>query len=233
MRSISLLFIFISFGAFSQNLFINPDFEMHSACPTNLGQFFLADGWSTPNTGTPDYFNDCSVSYDFGTEFNKKGGQIAHSGHAYIGIQFKNLHSNYFYEYIETKLKNPLDAGQLYCMSLFVSLGNSDCALKELGAVASQNVIRTNDPSRIDLPYIPLTGPGVLSDSTAWTCIRGTYKAKGGEQFITIGYFSEQNTFLRLQMDPKLDSTFFSAYYFIDDVTFSPVKTPADCFCIK
>jgi OmpA-OmpF porin, OOP family len=233
MRLISVFFIFISPVLFSQNLVINPDFEIHGDCPNTLGQYFLADGWNSPNNGTPDYFNDCSPSYDYGTEFNKKGGQVAHSGHGYMGIQMNDLHNNIFYEYLETKLKSPLVAGQLYCTSLFVSLGNSDCALKELGVVASQNVIRATDPSRIDLPYTPLIAEGDMTDSTSWTCVRGTFKAKGGEQFITIGNFSKENSFVRMRMDPKLDSTFFSAYYFIDDVAVSPAKDPEKCTCTK
>jgi OmpA-OmpF porin, OOP family len=233
MRPLSFLLIFFTLRVFSQNLVLNPDFESHRDCPKNLGQYFLAEGWNSPNTGTPDYFNDCSPSYDYGTEFNKKGGQIAHSGHAYMGIQMNDLHKNIYFEYIETKLISPLVSGQLYCLSLFVSLGNSYCALNELGAVASQNVIRATDPSRINLPYIPLLGEGSLTDSNTWTCIKGTYKAKGGENFITIGYFSKENTYTRLLSDPKLDSTFFSAYYFIDDVSVSPVTEPEKCICTK
>ena len=231
MRLISAFLILLSFGGFSQNLILNPDFETHRDCPQSLGQYSLSNGWNSPNNGTPDYFNDCSASYNFGTEFNIKGGQIAHSGHAYMGIHMNSLHTNIFFEYLETKLKSPLLAGQLYCISLFVSLGNSDCALKELGVVASQNVIRSTESSRIDLPYIPLLGEGELADSTSWSCIRGTYKARGGENFITLGYFSKENEFVRLRLNPKLDSTFYSAYYFIDDVAVCPVKEPADCNC--
>jgi hypothetical protein len=233
LRYILFLFFFLPFFAFSQNLVLNPDFEIHYDCPKSLGQFFLTSGWNSPNVGTPDYFNDCSSSYDFGTEFNKKGGQIAHSGSAYMGIQINNLHKNIFFEYLETKLISPLKAGQLYCLRLFVSLGNSDCAIRNLGIVASQNVIRALDAARIDLPYTELTGEMELTDSLSWTCIKATYKALGGENFITIGNFSKEDSFIRLRSNAKLDSTFLSAYYFIDDVAVIPIKEQGECNCSK
>ena len=82
-----------------------------------------------------------------------------------------------------------------------------------------------------DLAYTPLVGQGALVDSTSWSCIKGTYHAKGGENFISFGYFSKENTFVRLRVNPKLDSTFYSSYYFIDDISVSPVTESTDCKC--
>jgi len=216
---------------FSQNLVINPDFETKTGCPNASGQFILAEEWFSPNIGTPDYFNDCSSTMEYGTEYNTKGGQIPHSGHGYLGILSENLHNNEFFEYIETHLKEPLKSDQQYCLKLYLSLGDCDFALDELGAVFSQSILKDLQVKKIVLPYLPLTNGSVLSDTEKWMCIKGIYKAKGGEKFLTIGYFDKEDKFIRVRMNPKNDPTFKSAYYFIDDVTMEPMEDASGCKC--
>jgi hypothetical protein len=216
---------------FSQNLVINPDFETKTGCPNASGQFILAEEWFSPNIGTPDYFNDCSSTLEYGTEYNTKGGQIPHSGHGYMGIQSENLHNNEFFEYLETHLKEPLKSDQQYCVKLYLSLGDCNFALNELGAVFSQSILKDLQVKKIVLPYLPLTNGSVLSDTEKWMCIKGIYKAKGGEKFLTIGYFDKEDKFTRVRMNPKNDPTFKSAYYFIDDVTMEPVEDASGCKC--
>jgi len=216
---------------FSQNLVINPDFETKNGCPNASGQFILAEEWFSPNIGTPDYFNDCSSTMEYGTEYNTKGGQIPHSGHGYMGILSENLHNNEFFEYLETHLKEPLKSDQQYCLKLYLSLGDCDFALDELGAVFSQSILKDLQVKKIVLPYLPLTNGSVLSDTEKWMCIKGIYKAKGGEKFLTIGYFDKEDKFIRVRMNPKNDLTFKSAYYFIDDVTMEPVEDASGCKC--
>lgn len=204
----------------AQNLVPNSSFEEMSSCPVALGQFVLVDSWFTPNAGTPDYFNDCSVSMELGTEYNCKGGQLPHSGHGYMGFISEDLHRNQFYEYIEARLKEPLEEGRQYCVTLFVSLGNSNCALRELGAVFSHTPIKgLVSRKKIQVPYIPFTNKQLISDSQNWVCLQNVYSAKGGESYITIGDFSSENVFVFIKEDPKMGPTFQSAYYFIDDVS--------------
>jgi hypothetical protein len=216
---------------FSQNLVINPDFETKNGCPNASGQFILAEEWFSPNIGTPDYFNDCSSTMEYGTEYNTKGGQIPHSGHGYMGILSENLHNNEFFEYLETHLKEPLKSDQQYCLKLYLSLGDCDFALDELGAVFSQSILKDLQVKKIVLPYLPLTNGSVLSDTEKWMCIKGIYKAKGGEKFLTIGYFDKEDKFIKVRINSKNDPTFQSAYYFIDDVTMEPMEDASGCKC--
>jgi hypothetical protein len=216
---------------FSQNLVINPDFETKTGCPNASVHFILAEEWFSPNIGTPDYFNDCSSTLEYGTEYNTKGGQIPHSGHGYMGILSENLHNNEFFEYLETQLKEPLKSDQQYCVKLYLSLGDCDFALDELGAVFSQSILKDLQVKKIVLPYLSLTNGSVLSDTEKWMCIKEIYKAKGGEKFLTIGYFDKEEKFTRVRMNPKNDPTFKSAYYFIDDVSVEPVEDASGCKC--
>jgi hypothetical protein len=231
MKTICVLIFMFPAVLLSQNLVINSDFETKSGCPTASGQFILADEWFSPNIGTPDYFNDCSPSLEYGTEYNSRGGQIPHSGHGYMGILLENLHNNEFFEYLETHLKEPLKSNQQYCVRVYVSLGDCDFAMEGLGAVFSQSILKDLQVKKIVLPYLPITNGSLLSDAEKWMCIKGTYKAKGGEKFLTIGYFDKEDNFIRVRANPKNDPTFKSAYYFIDDVSVEPVEDAAGCNC--
>jgi hypothetical protein len=227
-KNLIILLIFLPLQIFSQNLVPNPDFENKHGCPTSPGQYPLVEEWFSPNTGTTDYFNDCSISIDFGTEFNCKGGQVPHSGHGYMGFNSENLHKNAFYEYLEVKLEESLTAGQKYCIRMFVSLGNGYCALDELGVLFSQTSLKGLNNAQLHLPYIAVGNGKTLADKLEWMCIKGFYTAKGGESYLTIGDFGDDNNFVLIQNDPKLDATFKSAYYFIDDVS---VEASSDSGC--
>jgi len=225
---LSLLFL-LPVCLLSQNLVPNPDFESYADCPRGLGQFHLANSWTSPNAGTPDYFNDCSTSLDYGTEFNKKGGQVAHSGHAYMGIQSENLNRNEFYEYLEAPLAQPLVADSFYCVKMFVSSGTSNAALKNLGVVFSQIELKNPPVSKIHIPCLPLGNGNILSDSVHWVCISGNYKARGGELFITIGDFSTDNNFVTLPNAKENAAIFQESYYFIDDVSVEKTGDSKPC----
>jgi OmpA-OmpF porin, OOP family len=233
MKRFLVLILLISLKSFSQNLIPNSDFESKIDCPSALGEIEFAKGWISPNNGTPDYFNDCSTSFNFGTEFNKKGGQIPRSGHGYGGIQINNLHKNLHYEYLETELTSPLQSGKLYCIKMYVSLGNSDCAVNELGAIISQNLLKSTDPGKFNLPFMHLVNENQLTDSLSWICVKGVYTAKGNEKFLTFGFFGNDEDFIRLRLDPKSDSSFYTAYYFIDDVSLEAITNIDDCNCQK
>ncbi|MCX6245384.1 MAG: hypothetical protein NTU98_11855 [Bacteroidetes bacterium] len=231
MKILAFLLFVLPCGLLAQNLVINPDFEARSGCPNASGQFILADQWFTPNAGTPDYFNDCSPSIEYGTEYNTKGGQIPHSGHGYMGIQSENLHKNAYFEYLETHLSEPLKSGQLYCIRLYISLGDCDFALNELGIVISQNILKNLQDKKIVLPHVSLTNGALLADEDRWMCIKSIYRGKGGEKFLTIGYFNKDDNFTRVKGDPNSGSMFRSAYYFIDDVSLEAVSDSTGCKC--
>lgn len=229
-HKVLILLLILPFQLLAQNLISNSDFETRNGCPDSPGQYTLAEGWYSPGSGTPDYFNDCSYTVEYGTEFNCKGGQIPHSGHGYMGITSQELHRNPYYEYLETRLKQPLEEGKNYCIRMYISHGNSSCVLKELGVVFSQTPLKGLTTAKIHLPYTKISNESMQFESKKWMCIKGLYTAHGGENYITFGDFSEDSNFILLRNDPKLDQTFKSAYYFIDDVTVE-LAVDQECNC--
>ena len=78
-----------------------------------------------------------------------------------------------------------------------------------------------------------LVNDNPLTDSLSWMCVKGVYKANGNEKFLTFGFFGKDEDFIRLRMNPKFDSSFYSAYYFIDDVSLEATTNSEDCTCPK
>jgi hypothetical protein len=227
---LSLLTI-LSLTLQGQNLVVNAGFEDKSGCPVRAGQIYLANEWFSPNNGSPDYFNDCSPSLEFGTEFNKRGGRLPHSGHGYAGLQFYNLNRNEYYEYLETKLDTALTAGLYYCIRAWVSLGNVSYAVQELGAVLSVEELKTIQPVKLKIPHTILDNGHPLTDNEKWMCIRGIYKARGGEKYLTLGLFNERDDFWNIRTRSATDSIIKSSYYFIDDLSVEEVPSETSCSC--
>jgi OOP family OmpA-OmpF porin len=225
------LFGILTLTTQGQNRILNPGFEEKSGCPVKPGQIYLANDWFSPNNGSPDYFNDCSPSLEFGTEFNKKGGRLPHTGHGYAGLQFYNMNRNEYYEYIETSFDSALTAGQLYCIKAWVSLGNTFYAFNEFDAVISFEELKTVQPVKLKVPHITLSNGNYLTDKEKWMCIQGVYKAKGGERYLTIGQFSDKDEFWNIQTRSATDSIFKSSYYFIDDIILDRVSDLTGCSC--
>src|SRR5690606_8242653 len=69
-----------------------------------------------------------------------------------------------------------------------------------------------------------------MTDTSSWYKITGTYKATGGEEWITIGCFVDTSLFpphLPVLPNPHLPSLSHRAYFFIDDVSVTEIL-PAD-----
>jgi hypothetical protein len=232
-RSIAFLLLFAPSMLFAQNLVRNPGFEIKNGCPDRPGQLELARYWVSPNIATPDYFNDCSSGMDYGTEFNKKGGQVPHSGNAYAGMQFYNLNRNEFFEYIQTRLDTALVAGKLYCIKAYVSLAKANYAFRELGALLSVTEVKSQDAHKLKVPYTVLGNGNYLEDQDNWMCISGLYKAKGNERLLTIGDFSPRDGFWHLATRSENDSLFKSTFYFIDDISLEAIRDSSECGCVS
>lgn len=222
---------FFSEGAFAQiNLVPNPSFENIYSCPYNY-YIDTAVGWSTPKNGgggAPDLYNECASGTIAGVPVNNNnlGFQNAHSGKGYAGIGVASSNQPIIREYIQCKLKNKLKAGNNYCITFYVSFFNQCLAyIKPMGAyLDSGNVYApTSNGLAIANPQIYNTGQQ-LSDTLNWMQIEGSFVAAGIETYITLGnFFTDAGSDIGFIGTP----TFWSSYYYIDDVSVIDISTPA------
>lgn len=230
----------------AENLVYNPSFEECRECPRKidaLGTLTIVDAWYQPTAGSADYYNRCGHK-ECQVPQNKLGIQDPRTGVGYVGIYCSKTE---YREYMQTQLKQPLQAGATYRLTFYVSLSEySTGAVATLGGLFTHSRISDTSRSVLTQKEVRQIAPKVsqviasyyepqvvnpydrlLSDTKGWTEITGTFRAQGGEEFLTIGNFytaSHSNL-------SDLDSiTYYlpGSYYYLDDVSVVCLDCPTD-----
>lgn len=257
-KSIIYALAFFSSGvSVAQNLVPNPGFEIYNNCPPNRSTivyspdytlFPTAIGWvSALSNTTPDYYHTCATNPLVQVPFNTYNGyQETHGGNAYAGIAVASgfpktpILSDYR-EYLEVRLTQPLAAGKRYYLSFFVNMvfhkpeSTTEIVIDMIGARFTDTQLHASFPPGVTEFYLP--GPPdicnprntFLVDTASWANVTGIYTARGGEQWLTIGYFKDSlpihyTTLYSPASDP--DSIHSTCYMYVDDVCVREVPTP-------
>lgn len=225
---------FLPVLGFSQNLIKNGGFEEFKYCPVgfNNSTMELVKGWDQPTTGTADYYHTCSKNA--GVPENIFGSQPAHGGEGYIGLISYAPDKRNYREYMQTKLKQPLDANQLYCVEFYVSLADfSNYRTDALGVFVSEQPLKGPHQYVIDsTAQVKVPPRYVLRNNEEWVKISGIFKAKGGESFLTLGNFRpDRKVKVSRRNLPREGRVWDYAYYYVDDISLKPVKDSTGCDC--
>lgn len=234
-----LLFVLLNNFNFifaQNNLVINGDFEITTSCNFNSGAIEKAIPWQNPTNRSPDYFNQCVGGFNVSIPKNYFGFQYAHSGIGHSGIicyNFSPVDSTYR-EYIQGTLIKSLKR-KSYFFTTYISLSDLPlqfsyfASINKIGVYLSQNqvFVATNGT----LPFTPqiLADTTVFySDTLNWMKISGIYKASGGEQYLTIGNFSDNKhtDTMRIVKSNVLPIQSYISYYYIDDVSLFEITEP-------
>lgn len=245
----SLLALIGSFGyGFSQNMVINPN--MDAECVSSgFGQITKTDTWTNANGGTVDLFDrtkpkNCYVVNAIPN--NYMGTQASPGDQNYAGIiayyddgannrtdsgivAFLGLKDGYkkYSEYLQGELNAPLVAGKIYQISFKVNLADkSGRAVSCLGALLTPEKIEQKSNSFLKQQPQFITHR-IISDSINWVTVYGTFIAAGGEKFITIGYFEDENFQMQKVVGP-LQNDSRKAYYYISGVAVAPYVSKPD-----
>jgi outer membrane protein OmpA-like peptidoglycan-associated protein len=233
---LQLLFI----PVFSQrNLVINPDFETYEECPRSHNpenkSHKIIPGWTYPTWAASDYFNACS-SLDAGIPENFAGNSEAHSGVAYVGAILSGT-SESRREYIQGELKNPMVAGEKYCVSFFYKLASgSRFAVDQLSIYFSDKRVLTEGNEAMSLSPEFSNIDGLFLDNIEdWNRACYLYTAKGEEQFFIIGNFKNYSHTNYVITDKNVvnQRNKAYAYYYFDDVSIFPLENCNDCPCVQ
>ncbi len=242
--SIVVTFIFvINKNLWTQNLVPNPGFEEYNECPKNYTGYsekLKISNWYSPTKGTPDYFNSCS-KFNVSVPVNFMGNVFAKEGNAYIGlllaekpeIPFEKKKPYNQREYVQVKLLKPLLGGNNYSVSCFYCVApHSGYALNRLGIALTTKPEKKRNKV-IPLKYlVSIDTSRIDTISGVWFKLAGTIRAKGGEQYLTIGNFNDDFTIKYRAMDyseyrksiqQAIKQNGYS-YYFIDMVSVMPLN---------
>lgn len=227
--------------AMAQNLVPNPGFEDYSNCPPFWSEKpadLTATHWESPTSATPDNFVTCSSLS--GIPKNWAGWMPARTGNAYAGLIARrnfgrstdDKQNKTHREYLLTPLSQPLQRGALYKVTYYVALAeNCRIASDEIGAYFSRK--RPTQSSKVKLPYTSqiTNTTGVIASTTTWTKIEGTFRADGGEQFMTLGNFKSNSGAKTQEVNMPIRNEgkeFWFSYYFIDDISVVKIGEPLE-----
>ncbi|MBO4614324.1 MAG: OmpA family protein [Bacteroidales bacterium] len=239
---VAVLFCFI---AEAQNLVKNHSFENAWSCPEDYNGYavkFPFPDWINPNNGTPDLMHSCSVMRA-GVPENFAGYMYPYDGGAYVGIILREMfddslsvYKGVSREYLQTKLTEPLKKNTLYCVKFYyVNAKKSMYSVDALGITLTVEQIKAKNADRIlQRPQITNRPGHIMDDMDNWTEFCGYYRARGGEQYLTIGNFWDNSTTQYINKHNEYsDSAFFYAYYLIDDVSVFEIESEFECGCLN
>lgn len=201
----------------AQNLVENPSLEA-TQCPIfspNPSDYITP--WTT-YFGSPDYYEpNCGNA---GTSATTNNSQ-AFDGDGFLGIEvYGQTGAVYNREYIHGQLSEPLVAGKYYRATFYVKPVNlppsGSYGINNIGMIVTDSLVDTIPVNNIidAEPLISATDP--IINTSFWTPICGVFRAKGGEEHLTIGNFSiDQETAIE-PLDGAMNPT--TAYYLIDFV---------------
>lgn len=247
-KNIYLLFLaLLTFQVNAQNLVVNPSFEnTASNCGNFGGEGFFTDlvgSWDNASSNiegdscsSPDLFSDCNLIFGNPAPTNMPnsvlGYQVSRTGTRHAGIITHEALSEYR-EYIQGRTTTPLVAGQSYCVSMYVSLGNDVLYATNNMGIYFGNVPYERDPcpgtSNSGIYVTPQLNYdcAAITDTSNWVRLEWNYVASGGEQYFMIGnFFTNSNTIVTNNAGGSFINPY--AYYYIDDVSIE--ATNACCF---
>ena len=231
---IVILLLFISCCVSAQNLVPNPGFEELSRCPHSFSvdkKDFIVPGWASPTIGTPDHFHGCSWG-DADVPFNWAGSANAHSGKGYAGIYvWSNDPNRNYREYLMCELAEPLQKDVQYVLEFYYRLAsNSVYAINRFGLGLTNEALNVSHDKLIEVsPVISIENDSsIIAKTGGWERAKQVYTAKGGERFVIIGNFFDNNSTKSTRLPYRIGKNTMlttSAYYFVDDVSVKPTDS--------
>ncbi len=104
-----------------------------------------------------------------------------------------------------------------------------------LGITLTVNQIKAKNADRIlQRPQITNRPGHIMDNMDDWTEFCGYYRARGGENYLTIGNFWDNSTTQYVtNKNEYSDSAFFYAYYLIDNVSVFEIESEFECGCLN
>ena len=226
-----ILFCLLQQENFAQqqyNLVPNWSFETYIVCPNSLTNNPPPPPWFEPTNYSLSYCNACSVSPYFGVPHNSSGSgyQNARTGNAYLSFFFLNGPSSNQRNYYSIKLNDSLILGHNYYVEFFISLHDGQkLASNNISALISktaQYVDTFHYPNGVLFANAQVYNYGnpIISDTMNWVKVSSIFRAQGGENYLTLGNFKDDNSTDYIVFQP---TGYNGAGYYIDDVSVIPL----------
>jgi hypothetical protein len=142
-----------------------------------------------------------------------------------LGLYYPQGPSNFTRSNIKNRLRNPLQAGKIYCSTIFVNLvDKSPLAINGFGMYFGGSDLDTIKyyarlPLTFIMPQVSNPTGNIINDTAYWLPVTGTFVANGGEKYLVVGNFkSDAATNTALSVGNYTAPIAFSEY-FVDQVS--------------
>ncbi|MCC7331958.1 MAG: OmpA family protein [Flavobacteriales bacterium] len=218
------------------NLVPNHNFQKVTKKIKEKGQIAMASPWISPTLAQADLFIKALKEGEVSVPNNIYGAEEPMSGDNYAGFIAYSYKEKIPRSYLQVKLTEPLKQDEEYCITFHVSLSDlSKYACNFIGAYLSTDAVSANNSDVLQFePQIVSRKQVVYEKQFYWTPICAKFKAKGGEQYLTIGNFTPE---LKLKINKVKRPQGFNtpqineAYYFLDNISVTLANTEDRCDC--
>ena len=187
----------------------------------------IARGWTQPTKSTADLWNSNESKARFHKKMEIEAIPKARSGKGRIGLclnydNFFAVNKKGYGEYAQCRLLNTMEEQQLYYFECYVFLDKSSKLIAHnIGVYFSDSSFTQSRFMYMKLkPQIVITDEKKLNAKGQWVKLSGSYLARGGEKFMTVGCFAYKGACIhhkRLRDASKKKNRYSIAYYYFDD----------------
>lgn len=138
------------------------------------------------------------------------------------------------YEVLRNKLKQTLTANKTYCLQFKIKLKiENKFGINGISVILSEDIQQfKNSQVGLEFGVAVQSHPSIiLGLREQWMTISGTFKAKGGENYLYIGNFTSEKTLKVQKLDGSAPDYSDEIYYFIDDVVLVELNENEKCPC--
>lgn len=159
------------------------------------------------------------------------GFQYPRNGNNFVAVQFYcNTCANNPRGYPRNRLKQPLQAGKIYCAKYhIVNTNNSPLGIDSYGMYFGDNTLDTISKCTHPITYLNPqveNTTGIITDTLNWIAITGTFVANGTEKYMVLGNFKSNANTSTLLINPTYSASMVNDTY-IDDVSVIDIDLPA------
>ena len=202
-KVVSLFLLLAGSQAFGQNLIPNFSFEAHKLCPEDryFGKTaWPVTSWYNVNDGTPDYYHRCSNG-KVKVPDNWAGEAQPVHGNAYMGLYLWGKSD--YREYIGIELTDSLEADVRYFFDGYYQIAHHSHYVTGSIGIAITHEPRYGflaQPVNYD-PQIYVRKEDALEGNVfQWEKISGSFIAKGGEKFLSVGNFDKSENVAKAEI---------------------------------
>lgn len=231
-----ILFLFSTIIIAQTNLVPNHDFNTVGKKLKEKGQIIMAEPWISPTLTQADLYIKKTKNPEINIDGNMYGAEEPMVGDNFAGILAYSPKGKVPRSYLQVQLTEPLQEDIEYCVTFHVSLADlSKYACNYLGAYLSNDAVTANNNDILQFePQIVSRRLTVYEQQYSWIPVCAKFKAKGGEEYLTIGNFTlEPNLKIGKVKRPKGYNSpqTNDAYYFIDNIIVLPASEVEKCDC--